>query len=97
MPWVLETSLGREVQLYSASTSVVGTPTGTGGGTLALITGAPGGAQAARAQGAAAAAAAAAASRAAAAGEAGTDPRPAPRQACEPGPSRCRAACGRAS
>lgn len=32
MPWVLQVSLGREVQLYSAAVSVVGTPAGAGKG-----------------------------------------------------------------
>lgn len=32
MPWVLQVSLGREVQFYSAAVSVVGTPAGAGKG-----------------------------------------------------------------
>ena len=53
MPWVLQTSLGREVQLYSASCFGSEDPGWGGEETLALITGGPDGAQAAGAPGAA--------------------------------------------
>lgn len=66
-------------------------------GTLALITGGPGGARSAGAQGAAAAAAEEAASRALAAVEGAAGRLPAPQQVCAPAPGCCRAACGRAS
>ena len=92
MPWVLQTSLGREVQLYSASCF------GSEEQTLALITGGPDGAQAAGAPGAAAAAAEAAASRAAAAaGEGATGPHLAPQPTGAAARGRCRVASGRAS
>lgn len=65
---------------------------------MALITGGPDGAQAARAPGAAAAAAEAAASRAAAAaGEGATGPHLAPQPTGAADPGRCRVASGRAS
>ena len=51
MPWVLQTSLGREVQLYSASCFGSEEPGWGGEETLALITGGPDGAQAAGAPG----------------------------------------------
>lgn len=95
MPWVLQTSLGREVQLYSASCLGSGDPGWGGEETLALITGGPDGAQAAGAPGAAAAAAEAAASPAA--GEGATGPHLTPQLTRAAAPGRCRVASGRAS
>lgn len=98
MPWVLQTSLGREVQLYSASCFGSEDPGWGGEETLALITGGPDGAQAAGAPGAAAAAAEAGASRAAAAaGEVATGPHLAPQPTGAAARGRCRVASGRAS
>lgn len=95
MPWVLQTSLGREVQLCSASCLGSGDPGWGGEETLALITGGPDGAQAAGAPGAAAAAAEAAASPAA--GEGATGPHLTPQLTRAAAPGRCRVASGRAS
>ena len=98
MPWVLQKSLGREVQLYSASCLGSGDPGWGGEETLALITGGPDGAQAAGPPGAAAAAAEAAASPvAAAAGERATGPHLAPQPTRAAAPGRCRVVSGRAS
>lgn len=95
-PWGLQTSLGLQDQLYSPAASVVGPECGWEG-TLALITGGPGGARAAGDQGAAAAAAEAAGWQAASAVEGATGPCRAPQRTCGPAPGCCRVACGRAS
>ena len=96
MPWVLEKSLGREVQLYSAICLGSGDPGWGGEETLALITGGLDGAQAAGPLGAAAALAEAAASPAAA-GERAAGPHLAPQPTRAAARGRCHVASGRAS